>query len=75
VGCFPQRGGLKPHGAVAASFHGAVSRLEEDGEVAFEKRPVVPDQPAQAALDGFDFLVVVKDEGDVLGRLRTAVEQ
>ncbi len=40
-----------------------------------EQGSVVPDQPAEAALDSLYFLMVVEDEGDVLVRFRTAVEQ
>ena len=62
------------HGAVAAALHGSVRRFQEDGEVAVQQPAVVPHQPAQPALDGFHFLMVVEHEGDVLARFRAAVE-
>ena len=65
VGRLPDRGGLEAAGAVAAALHRAVGRFQQDREVPAQQAAVVADQPAESALDGLDFLMVVEHEGDV----------
>ena len=58
------------HGALTTRLDQTRGPLEHDREIRVEQRPMLAHQAAEAVAMGFDLLVVVADQGQVVRRLR-----